>query len=90
MCIAPDYPAPRRQTVSVLAAASPDFSGWNWVAHRAPFSMAATNGSPCSVQVTAGGSDGTSTRNVHSRCGPAHAQPALPFFHVAQEMFQSA
>jgi hypothetical protein len=37
------------------APASPDFSGWNWVAHSGPFSTAATNGSPCSAQVTSGG-----------------------------------
>lgn len=34
------------QLVRSWAPASPDFSGWNWVAHRAPFSTAATNGSP--------------------------------------------
>lgn len=33
---------------------SPDFSGWNWVAHSAPFSTAATNGSPWVAQVTLG------------------------------------
>ena len=34
--------------------ASPDFSGWNWVAHSGPFSTAATNRAPCSAQVTLG------------------------------------
>ena len=28
------------------APASPDFSGWNWVAHNGPFSTAETNRSP--------------------------------------------
>ena len=38
------------------APASPDFSGWNWVADSGPFSTAATNRSPpCSAQVTSGG-----------------------------------
>ncbi len=38
------------------APASPDFSGWNWVAHSGPFSTAATNRSPpCVAQVTSGG-----------------------------------
>src|SRR5262249_6205409 len=32
------------QLASSAAPASPDFSGWNWVAHSAPFSTAATNG----------------------------------------------
>ena len=33
------------------APASPDFSGWNWVAATMPCSTAAANGSPCSVTV---------------------------------------
>ena len=36
---------------SRTAPASPDFSGWNWVAASAPSSTAAANGSPCVVQV---------------------------------------
>src|SRR5690606_2462970 len=40
---------------SNAAPASPDFSGWNWVAARGPFSTAATNGPPCSAHVTRGG-----------------------------------
>ena len=37
------------------APASPDFSGWNWVAAEGPFSTAATKRSPpCSAQVTSG------------------------------------
>lgn len=36
------------------APASPDFSGWNWVATKGPFSTAATNGVPCSDQLTLG------------------------------------
>ena len=42
------------QLRSRWAPASPDFSGWNWVAHSGPFSTAATNGAPCSAQVTLG------------------------------------
>ena len=43
------------QLRSSAAPASPDFSGWNWVAHSGPFSTAATNRSPpCSAQVTSG------------------------------------
>ncbi len=42
------------QLVSSWAPASPDFSGWNWVAHSAPFSTAATKRSPCVAQVTLG------------------------------------
>ena len=34
------------QVASRWAPASPDFSGWNWVADSAPRSMAATNGTP--------------------------------------------
>ena len=37
---------PRTQFSSSVAPASPDFSGWNWVAARGPFSTAATNGAP--------------------------------------------
>lgn len=36
------------------APASPDFSGWNWVAHSGPFSTAETKGVPYVVHVTAG------------------------------------
>src|SRR5262249_60803913 len=43
------------QLASSAAPASPDFSGWNWVAHSGPFSPAATNGSPWVAQVTSGG-----------------------------------
>lgn len=43
------------QLVSSAAPASPLFSGWNWVADSGPFSTPATNRSPCSAQVTAGG-----------------------------------
>ena len=40
------------QLRSRAAPASPDFSGWNWVAQSGPFSTAATNRSPpCSAQV---------------------------------------
>ncbi len=42
------------QLVRSWAPASPDFSGWNWVAHRAPFSTAATKRSPWVAQVTLG------------------------------------
>ncbi len=43
---------PSTQLRSSRAPASPDFSGWNWVAHSGPFSTAATNRSPpCSAQV---------------------------------------
>jgi hypothetical protein len=41
--------------LSSVAPASPDFSGWNWVAQSGPFSTAATNRSPpCSLLVTSG------------------------------------
>src|SRR5579875_1148589 len=40
------------QFSSSAAPASPDFSGWNWVALTGPRSTAATNGSPCSARVT--------------------------------------
>ena len=40
------WPASSR---SSAAPASPDFSGWNWVALTGPCSTAATNGSPCSA-----------------------------------------
>ena len=36
------------------APASPDFSGWNWVAESGPFSTAATKRSPWVAQVTWG------------------------------------
>ena len=39
-----------RQLASSAAPASPDFSGWNWVADSVPRSAAAANRSPCSVQ----------------------------------------
>ena len=39
------------QLASRAAPASPDFSGWNWVAASTPCSTAAANGSPCSAQV---------------------------------------
>ena len=38
------------QLASSAAPASPDFSGWNWVADSTPCSAAAANRSPCSVQ----------------------------------------
>ena len=38
------------QLESSTAPASPDFSGWNWVADTTPCSAAAANCSPCSVQ----------------------------------------
>ena len=37
---------PRTQFSSRCSPASPDFSGWNWVAVRGPFSTAATNFAP--------------------------------------------
>ena len=40
------------QFFSSAAPASPDFSGWNWVADNGPASTAATNGTPYSVTVT--------------------------------------
>ncbi len=41
--------------------------GWNWVAHRAPFSTAATKGLPWVVQVTSGARiAGFSTWSVQS------------------------
>ncbi len=43
------------QFFSSCAPASPDFSGWNWVAHSGPFSTAETNRSACAVQLTTGG-----------------------------------
>src|SRR5262249_36563673 len=42
------------QLASSAAPASPDFSGWNWVADSGPFSTAAMNGSPCVAQVISG------------------------------------
>ena len=42
------------QFSSNRAPASPDFSGWNWVATNGPFSTAATNDDPCSDQLTLG------------------------------------
>ena len=47
--------SPSTHERSRAAPASPDFSGWNWVAGSGPFSTAATNRSPpCSAQVTSG------------------------------------
>ena len=46
-------------------SASPEFSGWNWVAASVPFSTAATKSSPWWAQVTSGGrtrSDGSSSQ----------------------------
>ncbi len=43
------------QLASSAEPASPDFSGWNWVAHSGPFSTAATNGSPWVAKETRGG-----------------------------------
>ena len=43
------------QLASSAAPASPDFSGWNWVAHSGPFSTTAMNGSPCVAQLISGG-----------------------------------
>lgn len=48
------------QLASKAAPASPDFSGWNWVALSGPFSTAATNGPPWSAQVTRGATSGES------------------------------
>lgn len=48
------------QFSSRVAPASPDFSGWNWVALSGPFSTAATNGPPWSDQVTSGATSGES------------------------------
>src|SRR5690606_26041343 len=45
------------QFLSSRMPAAPDFSGWNWVADRGPFSAAATNRSPCSDHVTRGGAN---------------------------------
>ena len=45
----------RSQLRSTVAPASPDFSGWNWVAASAPFSTAATKSSPWWAHVTSGG-----------------------------------
>ena len=45
----------RSQLRSTTAPASPDFSGWNWVAASAPFSTAATKSSPWWAHVTSGG-----------------------------------
>ena len=56
------------QLRSSWAPASPDFSGWNWVALRGPFSTAATNRSPpCSVQVTSGARVRSLVCSVQSR-----------------------
>ncbi len=56
------------QRRSTSAPASPDFSGWNWVADSGPFSTAATNRSPpCSAQVTTGGVNGRVTSSSHRR-----------------------
>jgi len=56
------------QCLKTSAPASPDFSGWNWVADSGPFSTAATKRSPpCSAQVSTGGRNGRLTSNFHSR-----------------------
>ena len=56
------------QLRSRAAPASPDFSGWNWVAQRGPFSTAATNRSPpCSAQVTSGARVRSLVCSVQSR-----------------------
>ncbi len=56
------------QLRSSWAPASPDFSGWNWVALSGPFSTAATNRSPpCSVQVTSGARVRSFVCSVQSR-----------------------
>ena len=56
------------QRRSTSAPASPDFSGWNWVADSGPFSTAATNRSPpCSAQVTTGGVNGRDTSSSQRR-----------------------
>ena len=61
---------PFTQVSSSVAPASPDFSGWNWVADNAPFSTAAMKRSPsCSVQLTSGGC---------SRCGGGISQRRTP------------
>ena len=56
------------QRASSSAPASPDFSGWNWVADSGPFSTAAMNRSPsCSAQVTTGGRNRSSGGSSHRR-----------------------
>src|SRR5690606_15386709 len=56
------------QLRSSAAPASPDFSGWNWVAQSGPFSTAATNRSPpCSAHVTSGASVRSLVTNSQSR-----------------------
>ncbi len=56
------------QLRSRAAPASPDFSGWNWVAESGPFSTAATNRSPpCSAQWTRGSRVRPLVRSVQSR-----------------------
>ncbi len=56
------------QLRSSAAPASPDFSGWNWVADRGPFSTAATKRSPpCSAQVTTGGRVRSFVVSIQSR-----------------------
>jgi hypothetical protein len=42
------------QLASSAVPTSPDFSGWNWVAHSGPFSTAAMNRSPWQAQLTSG------------------------------------
>lgn len=60
--------SPSTQRCSTRAPASPDFSGWNWVAESGPFSTAATKRSPpCSAQVTTGGVNGCSATSSQSR-----------------------
>ena len=69
------------QLRSSSAPASPDFSGWNWVAHSGPFSTAATNGSPCSAQVTSGGSMrpvGSGSRSQRARRRSARSRSGRP------------
>jgi short-subunit dehydrogenase len=69
----PDAEAGRQPTTSrsqlrnTAAPASPDFSGWNWVADSAPFSTAATKSSPWLAQVTSGGRIAVDTSISHRR-----------------------
>lgn len=57
------------QFSSSCAPASPDFSGWNWVAESGPFSTAATNREPWVAHVTSGGRNGPSVSSSQ-RCTP--------------------
>lgn len=53
------------QFFNSAAPASPDFSGWNWVADNGPFSTAARKSPPWSAQVSIGAaktSDGSSSQ----------------------------